>query len=317
MSITPFENTQNIQALQIVRDEMDVITTRTFPLANGYYTCPCGSVVKGIRGHLTTGKHQAYETLLINSITRYTQLIATYEREQQQQEEDEEDEALRRCHICAEEPSTCSCADDYINYKSYHGKNGNYHLDDMENNYHNTFIDLYMDLNPVDMEDGEAVEDFILNDEDCKYLMDEGEHLEYINTDEVENIKNELINHTTITPDICNIIADYAANIDFDDFYHDMIEDDKIENLTRHEIVGVDLCYFGHEQELCLVFMSQMYRDDHYTFKDGYLYTLDYIGKDEYGNARYTRTSNRGMLVKDFRLLDYGHGNFTIQYKDL
>ena len=306
------ENAQNIQELQTLQHEMNVITTRNFPVANGFFHCPCGSVVKGINKHLTTAKHQAYITRLTNSITRLTNSITNYEQEQ------EEDEALRRCHICDEEPSTCSCADgDYINYKSYHGNNGPNQIRDLDEHYYDNIIDLQADLNVVVIEDGEAVEDMVLNDHDFEDLMEQNEHIEFIDVDEVEKIKNELIKHTTNTPDICNIIADYAADVNFDAFYHQMIEDGKIENLTRHEIVSVELCYFGYEQELCLVFMSQMYRDDHYTFKDGYLYTLDYIGRDEYDNARYTRTSNRGMLVKDFKLLDYGEGNYTIQYKDL
>jgi len=310
MSITSFENTQNIQALQIFQDEMDVITSRTFPIANGYSTCPCGSVVKGIRKHLETGKHQVYEARLTNSITRYTQLIATYEQEQEQEEEEP------NCHICGQETDVCTCNDEYINYKSYHGQNGHFEIDDLDENYNQEYIELYIDNNHVDMTDKEAVENLVLNDEECKSLMDQDEHLEFIDIDEVMDIRNELIKHTTITPDICNIIADYAANFDFNDFFHGMIEDDNI-NFIIHDIVSIDLCYFS--QELCLVFQSREYRDDHYVYNDGYLHTLNYLGEDEYGNAKYARQSNRGTPINhfDFNVLDYGRGNFTIQYKNV
>ena len=309
MSITSFENTQNIQALQIFQDEMDVITSRTFPIANGYSTCPCGSVVKGIRKHLETGKHQVYEARLTNSITQYTQLIATYEQEQEEEEEP-------NCHICGQETDACSCNDEYINFKSYHGGNGQYPIEDLEDTLHQEYIELFIDTNHIDMTDEEAVEKLVLNDQDCEYLIDENEHLEFIDTDEVIDIRNEVIKHTTITPDICDIIGDYAANIDFDAFYHDMITENKI-NIIRHDIVSIDLCYFGHEKYLCLVFQSREYRDDHYVYNDGYLHTLNYVGEDEYGNAKYARQSNRGMPINNFNILDYGRGNFTIQYKDL
>lgn len=320
MSISQQQHENNLTERNQLQLELTMINNRQFPYTNGYYNCPCGSAVKHIKPHLNRICHINYvNNNLIGEIQILTTRINLYERQQEERREEEkrleeeEDEALRRCHICDVEQMNCSCADEYINYKSFHGENGFNQMADLDEHYNDEWIELYGDMKNVNMTDAECIEEYVKNDEEMEYLMEQGEHLEFIDEKETENIKNELVKSTTISPDICGIIADYAADVDFEEFYNQMIEDDKIE-LTREDVVSIDLCYYN--EKLCLVFMTTMYRDDHYCFDDGYLYTLNYIGKDEYGNAKYERQSNRGMRVNDFTILDYGYNHFTITYKN-
>ena len=158
------------------------------------------------------------------------------------------------------------------------------------------------------------LKNLLKNIPDIENLMEQNEHLDFIKETERNNIKNELVKSTTITPDICNIIADYASNIEWEDFYNQMVADDKID-LHSENLSKIDLCIFGGE--LCLVFQSINYRDNHYCYDDnGHLYLLNYIGEDEYGEAKYSRQSNKPLIVKDFTIMDYGYDHFMITYKN-
>ena len=328
MSISQQQNEHNLTERTQLQNQLTIITNRQFPYTNGYYNCPCGSAVKHIKPHLNRICHINYvNNDLIGEIQILTTRINLYERQQEERRqeekrlEDEEDEALRRCHICDAEQISCSCADEYINYKSFHGENGFNQMAELDEHYNDEWIELYGDIKNVNMTDAEDIEEYVKNDDELNNLLENGGLLGVvdglIDEDREVDIKNELVKSTTITPDICDIIAEYATDINYEDFYNLAIEDELIE-LTKEDVVNIDLCYYN--KKLCLVFMTTMYRDNHYCYNVvdgvGYLYTLNYIGKDEYGNAKYERQSNRGMPVRDFTIMDYGYNHFTITYKD-
>jgi hypothetical protein len=324
MSITQEQHEQNIENYRIFLQQQNLIDNNDIPYTNGYYNCPCGSAVKNIRRHFASQKHDTYiTTTLPNQINFLYRNINLYNIEQEQrqreeqkqrEEEDEEEEEAKdnRCHICSQEANVCTCADEYIHYKSFYGIDD---IEDIDDKYNDEFIELYQDIKNVNMTDNEDIEEFVKNNEDIENLMKQGEHIDFIDTEETHDIKNELVKSTNISPDICNIIAEYATGIKWEDFYNQMVEDDKIE-IKSENLSKIELYIFNGA--LCLVFQSINYRDDHYCYDNtnNHLYLLNYIGEDEYGEAKYSRQSNRPISVKDFTIMDYGYNHFIISYKD-